>query len=94
MGLFLLCSVVISSFAPSVDIEHDEDTGTYYIETFIGSKLERKLLLIDTLANGTAIKYSVVDSKDSKVHNDKPGTIIHAFGSFEGNYTEDNICLD
>lgn len=75
-------------------MEHDEDTGTYYMETFIGSKLERKVLLIDTLANGTAIDYQVLNSKDSIVHQDKPGTIFHAFGSYEGNYTEDNICLE
>jgi hypothetical protein len=56
--IFFVCSVVNSSdFVPSFGMEHDEDTGTYYFETFIGSKLERKLLLIDTLANGTAIDY-------------------------------------
>lgn len=35
-----------------------------------------------------------MNSKDSSVHDDKPGTVVHAFGSFEGNYTEDNICLE
>lgn len=51
-------------------MQHDEDTGTYYIETYIGSKLEKRVLLIDTLANGTAIDYNVGNSKDASVHRD------------------------
>ena len=70
MALFLLCSVVNCQFTIQANMQHDEDTGTYFIETYIGSKLEKKVLLIDTLANGTAIDYDVRNSKDSTVHKD------------------------
>ena len=51
-------------------MQHDEGTGTYYMDMYIGSKLEKKTLLIDTLANGTAIDYEVGNSKDAKVYPD------------------------
>ena len=40
------------------------------MDTYIGSKLEKKSLMIDTLANGTAIDYEVGNSKDSYVYPD------------------------
>ncbi len=66
----MLCSVVNCEFTIQTNMQHDETTGTYYMDTYIGSKLEKKTLLIDTLANGTAIDYEVGNSKDAKVYPD------------------------
>jgi len=64
------------------------------MDTYIGSKLEKKSLMIDTLANGTAIDYEVGNSKDSYVYPDKLGRIEHVFGTYKGNYADDNLCLE
>lgn len=54
-------------------------------------------MLIDTLANGTAIKYNYTDSKDYKKDEDKGDTdvtIIDALGRYEGHYGLDTVCLE
>jgi len=55
---------VQSNFSNTLPLEHDEESGTYYMDLYVGTKLERMIMLIDTLANGTAIKYNYTDSKD------------------------------
>ena len=56
--LLLLISLVSAEYSYTFSLEHDEESGTYYMDLFVGSQLERSTLLIDTLANGTAIKYN------------------------------------
>ena len=94
VALFLIMIVCSASFEVVRMLEQDEDTGTYYLEVYMGTHLERRVLLIDTLANGTAIDYNSTNSKESVVHFDQPDTVSHAFGTFEGNYTEDTICME
>jgi len=52
------------------DLQQDEELGTYYLETFVGMLQERALLLIDTMANGTAIKYPAEQSRRAVIHDD------------------------
>ena len=48
-------------FLENFYLEQNEKTGTYYFEVFVGSDLESRQLLIDTLANGTAINIEKSD---------------------------------
>jgi hypothetical protein len=57
------------------ELEQDDSTGTYYMDMFVGSKLEKVHMLIDTQANGTAIRYNQTNSKRSIVHHNKRDTI-------------------
>ena len=52
------------------ELEQDEATGTYYLDMYVGTKREMVHMLIDTQANGTAIKYDPNRSKRSIVHRD------------------------
>ena len=52
------------------ELEQDEATGTYYLNMYVGTKREMVHMLIDTQANGTAIKYDPNRSKRSIVHRD------------------------
>lgn len=53
-------------------------------------------MLVDTLANGTAINYDCdhTNSSDSIVHNDQPGVVNFTYGSYQGNYAEDGVCME
>tara|TARA_B110000285_G_C14931779_1_gene517685 strand:+ start:70 stop:255 length:186 start_codon:yes stop_codon:yes gene_type:complete len=37
------------------ELEQDESTGTYYMDMYVGTKMEEVHMLIDSQANGTAI---------------------------------------
>lgn len=51
-------------------------------------------MLIDTLANGTSIKYNYTDSKDYKSTSEDEVTIIDALGKYMGKYGSDTVCLE
>ena len=86
----LFFGTVQSNFSNTLPLEHDEESGTYYMDLYVGTKLERMIMLIDTLANGTAIKYNYTDSKDYKAGDDDDEvTIIDALGKYMGKYGSD-----
>ena len=66
LSTLLLTQFVCAEYSYTFELEHDEESGTYYMDLFVGTKLERATLLIDTLANGTAIKYNTTESGDYK----------------------------
>ena len=56
---------------------------------------ERKLLLLDSLANATAITYDASISRRSKIHTKQIDTIfMENNSSYVGNLVEDDLCLD
>lgn len=65
------------------------------MDLYVGSKIERMSMLIDTLANGTAIEYNYKDSKDYQAGDDDTEiTIIDALGKYMGSYGTDTVCLE
>ena len=92
--LSILLGIANCEFSNTFPLEHDEESGTYYMDLFVGTKLERMTLLIDTLANGTAIKYNYTESKDYKLTDDDEVTIVDALGKYEGKYGQDTVCLE
>lgn len=61
----------------------------------MGSHLEKRFLLIDTLANGTAIEYSALNSKRATVHDEWVETISTSrVGNFKTRAVDDLFCLD
>ena len=50
-----------NDFLENFFLEQNEKTGTYYLEVFVGSDMENRQLLIDTLANGTVINVEKSD---------------------------------
>ena len=57
-GLTLLGPVRSFDFSRTYDLIQDEVNGRYYMELYMGTKLQRVDLLVDTQANGTAIDYT------------------------------------
>ena len=53
------------------ELDQDEATGTYYMDMYVGTKMEEVHMLIDSQANGTAIKYNQKETKRSIVHHNK-----------------------
>jgi len=90
----LLIGCAQCEFSNTFNLEHDEESGTYYMDLYVGTKLERMTMLIDTLANGTAIKYNFTDSKDFTAGDGKDVTIVDALGKYEGKYGTDTVCLE
>lgn len=65
------------------------------MEIFVGSEMDRRLLLLDTQANGTAIRYNEGMSKTFKNYDDKTSVESIAIGGFmRGTKVTDKICLD
>jgi hypothetical protein len=52
------------------------------------------MLLIDTLANGTAISYIQEASNTKTIHNWTKPILMENKSQYVGNYVEDNLCLD
>ena len=64
------------------------------MDLYVGTKLEKMTMLIDTLANGTAIDYNNTDSKDNKKTDEVEVTIVDALGKYMGSYGTDTVCLE
>lgn len=45
-----------TDFTQKYFLSLNEETGSYFLKVYVGTDLQRKRLLIDTQANGTAIK--------------------------------------
>ena len=56
-------------------MEQDVESGLYFMISYLGSRTERVGMLIDTMANGTAIKYEVDQSSSRIKHESDVGTI-------------------
>ena len=76
------------------ELDQDEATGTYYMDMFVGTRMEEVHMLIDTQANGTAIRYNQKHSRRSSVHYSKRDTVEMPGGRAQGFETTDQICLD
>ena len=92
--LLFIQKVSSYDFTRTYELEQDEDTGTYYMDMFMGTKLENVHLLIDTQANGTAIKYDAQDSRRSIIHHNKRDMVEMPDGKAEGYEITDELCLD
>ena len=67
--------VAAYDFSKSYELLQDADTGLYFMELFVGSKLEKVDMLIDTQANGTAIDYNYGASRMAIAHKSSPGYV-------------------
>ena len=76
------------------ELEQDESTGTYYMDMYVGTKMEEVHMLIDSQANGTAIQYNQKESKRSIVHHNKRNIVEMPGGRAQGFETTDQLCLD
>ena len=64
--LSIISTLILSVIADDKDLDTDftekyflsvnEETGSYFLKVYVGTDMQRKRLLIDTQANGTAIK--------------------------------------
>ena len=63
--------------------------------SFVGSRNERIPMLVDTMANGTAIKYEVSQSSSKIEHPDDPGKVISQENNMEisGIDVSDDFCI-
>ena len=85
----------MGSFDVSYNLQQDELSNTYFFEVYMGSHLEKRFLLIYTLANGTAIEYSALNSKRATVHDEWVETISTSrVGNFKTRAVDDLFCLD
>jgi hypothetical protein len=62
MLIILIATTLLSfsqgQFTSTYQLDFDEDEHIYTLEVFVGSKLESRRLVLDTLSNGTAIDYN------------------------------------
>ena len=71
-------------FSRTYNLIQDDASNLYFFEMFVGSKLEKVNLLVDTQASGTAIKYDTEASRRSIVHKTLTGTVEMPDGHAEG----------
>ena len=83
-----------AGFEEIYDLVQDDETEAYFMEVFVGTKLEKLKLLVDTQSNGTAVVYDPTTSGRSRVHDDLAGTVEFPGGVADGLVTEDTFCLD
>jgi hypothetical protein len=56
------------NFSRTYLLDQDEETSCYFLNAFVGSNDQLSRLLIDSQANGTAIKYDYNKSMTSKAN--------------------------
>jgi len=83
LALSSLVWVAAQGISKTFELLQDDLDGRYFLEMFVGSKLERVNLLIDTQANGTAISYSYLRSKRMKLSEDRRERTVEV-PSFQG----------
>jgi hypothetical protein len=86
--------VLAYDFTRTYELEQDEESGTYFFQVFMGTKLEKANLLIDTQANGTAINYNLEASGRGILHQTQPDKIEMPDGYAMGFDATDQLCLD
>jgi len=92
--LLFCASITSASLHQSFDLVQDE-SGQYFFTVFVGSLMSRRLLLVDTLANGTCISYDPTMSKRSTINTRWTQTVsMEQEGSFFGRMVQDDLCLD
>eukprot|EP00356_Strombidium_inclinatum_P013704 CAMPEP_0170494034 /NCGR_PEP_ID=MMETSP0208-20121228/14404_1 /TAXON_ID=197538 /ORGANISM="Strombidium inclinatum, Strain S3" /LENGTH=257 /DNA_ID=CAMNT_0010770023 /DNA_START=14 /DNA_END=787 /DNA_ORIENTATION=- len=64
-----------SCFVKEMRLTEDAQTSSYFLPLYVGSKLERKELLVDTQANGTVIAYDYLASNSRVKKMDKDHTM-------------------
>jgi len=95
LTLILFIGCTLASFDVGYVLKQDQTNETYFFEVWVGTMREKKLLLLDSLANSTAIMYDPSISRRSKVHLKQLGTIeMENNSSYSGNKVEDDLCLD
>lgn len=67
-SLIALIGLTMASFDVGYTLKQDEENETYFFEVWVGTMREKKLLLLDSLANATAIMYDPSISRRSVVH--------------------------
>lgn len=72
LGIFI--SIAYSN-PISYQLDQDEESGLYFMISYLGSRSERVPILIDTMSNGTAIKYEVDQSSSKIEHLDDLGSV-------------------
>ena len=92
--LFVGVNVCNAGFEETYDLLQDAGSETYFMQNFIGSKVQEVNMLIDTQANGTAVAWDPSTSLRSRVHNDQSDTVEFLGGKVDGLITEDYFCLD
>ena len=94
LSIFATLGFCNAGFQETYDLVQDDETETYFLEAYVGSKVEKLNLLIDTQANGTAIVYDPSTCQRARVHDDIKGTVEFPGGVADGYVTEDYFCLD
>ena len=67
--------------------------GYYFFEAFIGGPFQRRQLLIDTQANGTAVQYDIDASLEALVEKDMYGKVSLPSSQF-GAYVDGSVVVD
>ena len=79
----------------TIKLEQSNTTSLYYLNTKIGKKNEVVSLLVDTLANGTSIKYSSDISRTAVIHQNAESCVTSPLNGlqFNGLTANDKLCI-